>query len=108
MNAAESELARMLSARMGEMGKVSDVTLGQGSVRLTLDLAGQGSPVELHAEGLRWSNEGDQVVIRWDRAGSSLPWVDRLMLKLAERAGNELRIPDSLRLLPIKLLLPRA
>lgn len=108
MNAAETELARMLSARLGEMGKVTDIALGRGSVRLTLELAGQGAPVELSAEGLRWSSEADQVVIRWDSAGSTLAWADRLIATLSARSGNTLRVPDSLRLLPLKLLLPKA
>lgn len=107
MNAAEAEIARQLSARLGEAGRVTDLALGRGSVRVTLELAGQGSPVELHAEGLRWSTEGDQMVIRWERAGCSLAWVDALIRTLAARSGDALRLPDSLRLAPIKLLLPR-
>ena len=108
MNAAETELARMLSARLGDIGKVTDLTLGRGSARLTLELAGQGAPVELSARGLRWSSEGGQLVIRWDGAGSTLAWVDRLIATLSARSGNALRLPDSLRLMPLKLLLPRA
>lgn len=107
MNAAEAEIARQLTARLGEAGKVADLALGRGSVRMVLELAGQGAPVELRAEGLRWSTEGDQLVVRWESVGSSLPWVDALLRALAERAGGALRLPDSLRLAPIKLLLPR-
>lgn len=108
MNATEAELAKMVSARLGDIGKVTDITLGRGTVRLTLELAGQGAPVELHAHGIRWSSEGDHVVIRWESAGSTLTWADRLIATLAARSGNELRVPDSLRLLPLKLILPKA
>lgn len=107
MNPAEAEIARQLTARLGEAGRVSELSLGRGSVRITVELAGQGAPVELRAEGLRWSTEGDQLVVRWDTVGSSLPWVDALLRTLAERSGGALRLPDSLRLAPIKLLLPR-
>ena len=107
MNAAEAEIAKLLSARLGEAGKVSAVALGRGSLRLTLDLAGQGAPVDLHAEGIRWSTEGDQLIVRWEKAGSSLPWVDALIRALAARANHELRLADSLRLMPLKLILPR-
>lgn len=107
MNAAEAEIARLLDARLGEVGRVSDLALGRGSVRLTLELAGQGSPVELSAEGLRWDTEDGQLVLRWERAGSSLAWADALIRALGERARHEVRLPDSLRLAPLKLLLPR-
>lgn len=107
MNAAESEVAKLLNARLGEVGKVTDLTLGRGSFRLTLELAGQGAPVALFAEGLRWNTEGDQLVVRWDRAGSDLRWADALVRTLGERAGHAIRLPDSLRLAPVKLLLPR-
>lgn len=107
MNPAEAEIARQLGARLGEAGKVTAVSLGRGSVRLTLELAGQVAPVELRADGLRWQTEDDRMVIRWDAAGSSLPWVDALIRSFSERAGREIRLPDSLRLMPLKLLLPR-
>lgn len=107
MNAAESELARLLTARLGEAGRVTGLSLGRGSVRLTLELAGQGAPVELHADGLRWTTEEGQLVVRWDKAGSSLAWADALLRALAARANHELRLPDSLRLMPLKLILPR-
>jgi hypothetical protein len=107
MNAAESEVAKLLNARLGDVGQVTDLSLGRGSFRLTLDLAGQGAPVTLHAEGLRWNTEGDQLVIRWDRAGSDLRWADTLVRALGERSGHRVSLPDSLRLMPVKLLLPK-
>lgn len=107
MNAAESEVAKLLDARLGGAGKVTDLSLGRGSFRLTLELSGQGAPVTLFAEGLRWNTEGDQLVVRWDKAGSDLAWADSLVRALGERAGHKVSLPDSLRLMPIKLLLPR-
>lgn len=107
MNAAESELAKLLTARLGEAGKVTDLALGRGSLRLTLELAGQGAPVELHAEGLRWTTEDGHLVVRWDKAGSSLAWADAFLRAIAARVNHEVRLPDSLRLMPIKLILPR-
>lgn len=108
MNAAEAEIARLITARLGDAGAVTDVALGRGSLRLTLELAGQGAPVELSAEGLCWSTEDGTLVIRWEKAGSSLAWADRLIRTLGERSGRAVRLPDSIRLMPIKLLLPRA
>ncbi len=108
MNVAETEVAKLLNARLGDVGKVTDVSLGRGSFRLTLDLAGQGTPVTLFADGLRWSTESDHLVIRWDCAGSDLAWADALVRTLGERSGHKVSLPDSLRLMPIKLLLPKA
>jgi len=107
MNAAESEVAKLLNARLGDFGKVTDLSLGRGSFRLSVDLAGQGAPVTLFAEGLRWNTAGDKMFIRWDRAGSDLAWVDALVRTLGERSGHQVSLPDSLRLMPIKLLLPK-
>ncbi len=107
MSPAEAALAKLLGDRLGDIGAVREVALGKGSVRLVLDLAGQPGSVELSAEGLSWEPDGDAVVLRWTRVGSSLPWLDRIGAALSERAGNQLRLPDSLRLVPLKLLLPR-
>jgi hypothetical protein len=107
MSPAEAALAKLLGDRLGDIGAVREVALGKDSVRLVLDLAGQPGPVELSAEGLAWEPDGDAVALHWTRAGSSLPWLDRLAAALSARAGNRLRIPDSIRLVPLKLLLPR-
>jgi len=108
MSPAEAALAKLLSERLGDAGSVRSLALGKGSVRLELDLAGQPGPVEISAEGLSWEPDGEAVVVRWASVGSSLAWLDRLAAAASARAGNRLRVPDSLRLLPLKLLLPRA
>ncbi len=107
MSPAEAALAKLIGDRLGDAGSVRAVALGKGEVRLTLDLAGQGAPVEIHAEGLGWHPQGDRVVVSWTRLGSSLAWLDRLAAAASARAGHRLAVPDSLRLLPLKLLLPR-
>ncbi len=107
MSPAEAALAKLLGDRLGDIGAVRAVALGKGSVRVTLDLAGQPGPVEVSAEGLSWEPDGDAVVVRWTRVGSSLAWLDRLAAAASARAGDRVRVPDSLRLLPLKLLLPR-
>lgn len=108
MNPAEAAVARLLGERLGAAGTVRSVALGRGSVRLALDLAGQGATVEVAAEGLRWEPDGDHVVVRWDRLASSLPWVEALLGEVTRRTGGRARVPDGLRLAPLKLLLPRA
>ena len=108
MSPAEATLAKLVGERLGDAGTVRTLALGKGGLRLTLDLAGEAGPVEVWAEGLAWHPEGDRVVVSWSRLGSSLAWVDRLMAAASARAGNRLGMRDSLRLLPIKLLLPRA
>lgn len=107
MSPAEAALARAISERLGAAGKATSVSLGAGSVRLTLELAGQAAPVEVFAEGARWEQDGDHVVVRWERAGSSLEWADALIRAAGERSGRRLRLADGLRLVPLKLILPR-
>lgn len=107
MNAAEAALAKLVSERLGDAGTALSVALGRGEVRLVLELAGQPEPVAISAEGLSWEPDGDGVVVRWARVGSSLAWIERLAAAASARAGNKVRVPDSVRLLPLKLLLPR-
>lgn len=108
MNPAEAAVAKLIGARLGAAGSVRAVALGRGSLRLTLDLVGQGGPVEIAAEGLRWEPDGDRVIVRWDRLSSTLPWVDALLADHTRRAGGCARLADGLRLAPLKFLLPRA
>jgi hypothetical protein len=108
MNPAEAAVAKAVGDRLGEAGRVSAVALARGSARVTLELRGQTAPVEVFAEGLAWRAEGDQLVIRWERVGSSLEWMDILLREEGRRRGGRISLPDSLRLLPLKLLLPRA
>ena len=107
MNPAEAALAKLIGERLGDAGTVREVALGRGSLRLVLDLAGQHGPVEIAAEGLTWEPDGGEVVIRWTRIGSSLAWLDRLAAAASARAGHKVGVADSLRLLPLKLLIPR-
>ena len=107
MSPAEAALAKLLGDRLGDAGSVSEVALGRGTLRLVLDLAGQPGPVEIAAEGLTWEPDGDTVIVRWTRIGSSLEWLDKLAAAASARAGHRLRVADSLRLLPLKLLVPR-
>lgn len=108
MNPAEAVLAKALGDRLGGAGKVTSLSLGRGSARLTLELLGQPAPVDLFAEGLSWTTEGEHLVLRWESAGSSLEWADLLIREAGRRCGHRARIPDGLRLAPLKLLLPRA
>ncbi|MFN7339904.1 MAG: hypothetical protein ACK5VI_02360 [Opitutia bacterium] len=108
MNPAESAVAKALGDRLGGAGKVLSVALGRGSARITLELRGQPAPVEVFAEGLAWRPDGDHLVVSWETAGSSLEWADILIREAGRRCDRQARIPDSLRLTPLKLLLPRA
>lgn len=107
MSPAEAALAKLLGDRLGDIGSVRAVALGRGSVSVVLDLAGQPGPVEVAAEGLTWEPDGDAILVRWTRVGSSLAWLDRVAAAASRRAGDRLRMADSLRLLPLKLLIPR-
>jgi hypothetical protein len=108
MNAAEAIVARLLSERLGKAGKVLSISLDKGEANLKLELRGQPTTVELFAEGLRWEPHEGYIILRWDRAGSSLEWADVLLREASERSGRSLRLTDGLRLLPLKALLPRS
>jgi len=108
MSPAEAALAKVLGDRLGAAGRVAAVSLGRGSLRVRVELRGQPAPVEVFAEGACWEPDGDHVVVRWEREGSSLEWADTLLRAEGERAGRRLRLRDGLRLVPLKLLLPRA
>lgn len=108
MNPAEAAIARALAERLGKAGTVVAVALAAGSARFTLELRGQPGTVDLFAKGLAWRPDGDHLLLSWEEAGSSLEWADILIREAGRRCERRVRLPDSLRLLPLKLLLPKA
>ena len=107
MNPAEKGLANILTERLGPAGKVCHLTLGQGVIEVTLDLAGQPEAVTLRASGLSWESKANQLTLRWRVLESSLPWLQHLLNEVSHRMHHHVTFADSLKWVPIKLLIPK-
>lgn len=108
MNPAEKALANYLSERLGPAGMVRQLTLGKGSLSVVLELSGQVEAVTLRAEGLSWESKGDQVVLHWQRLESSLAWLQHVLNEVSHRMQHQVSFADSLKWLPLKLMIPKA
>jgi len=107
VNALEAEIARFVSQRFADVGEVTALELTGAEARATLTLRGQPDPVSFRVTGLRWSSDGATFTLRFDEATCSLPWLDAVLGHWRARAGAAVTLREDLRLLPLKLRLPR-
>ena len=107
MNPAEKALAMLLTERLGPAGKVRHLTLGQGTIEVTLDLAGQSEAVTLRASGLSWESKDNQLILRWQVLESSLSWLQHLLNEISNRMHHQVTLTDSLKWVPLKLIIPK-
>jgi hypothetical protein len=107
MNPAEKALATLLTERLGPAGKVRQLTLGQGTIEVTLDLAGQSEAVTLRANGLSWESKDNQLILRWQVLESSLAWLQHLLHEVSNRMQRQVTFADSLKWVPLKLIMPK-
>lgn len=107
MNPAEKALAKILNERLGPAGNVRQLTLGRGSIEVTLELTGQLEAVTLRASGLSWESKDNQLTLRWEILESSLPWLQHFLQELSQRMHHQATLADSLKWVPLKLIIPK-
>jgi hypothetical protein len=108
VNALEAEIARHVSRRFADVGEITALELTGADVAATVALRGQPEPVTVRVAGLRWASDGATFMLRFDSAECSLPWLHALLRHWCARTNSTVTLKEDLRLLPLKLRLPRA
>lgn len=108
MNALEAEIAKLVLKRFADIGEISEFTLTGAAMTATCQLHGQPTPVSFQVTGLRWSSDGTTFMLTYHTATCTLPWLHAVIQHLGQRTQMTIRLREDLRLLPLKLTLPRA
>lgn len=95
----------MIGEKVGNLTKFS---FSGGNLILTLELKGEEDvPVELSINNIAYRVEGGNMNIYFESASASRPWLQGVFELIGEKTGNKFSIPDSMRLMPLKMLLPK-
>ena len=107
-NFINQQIISALNQKFGEVGQVDDLSFSSDSVSVTLNLAGEPAPVTLEAHGLAWNvSDGKMHVHFSELRCPEKRWVQETFKIVAEKTGREISFPDSIKLMPLKMLLQK-
>lgn len=107
-NFITDQIVNVLNQKFGKIGQVADLNLSKDAVKITLDLVGETHPVTLEAHGLSWSvSDGKMNLFFTELVCQEKLWVQEIFKIVAEKTGRVISFPDSLKLMPLKMLLPK-
>lgn len=103
------QIMPLVNGAIGEkVGNMTDFAFSGGNLTLTIELKGEeGAPVSLKINGIAYRVEDGKMNIYFDKAEASRPWLQGILELVGEKTGNKFSIPDSMRLMPLKMLLPK-
>jgi len=107
-NFITDQIVNALNQKFGNIGQVANLDFSKDSVAITLNLAGEESPITLEAHGLSYSvSDGKMNLFFTDLVCREKRWVQEIFKIVAEKTGRVISFPDSLKLMPLKMLLPK-
>lgn len=107
-NFISQQIISALNQKFGAVGQVDDLSLSKESVSITLSLAGEDKPLTLEVRGLSWSvSDGKMNLFFSELVCRDKLWVQEVFKLIAEKTGRVVSFPDSLKLMPLKMLLQK-
>jgi len=107
-NFITDQIVNALNQKFGNIGQVADLDLSKDSVAITLNLAGEENQITLEAHGLSYSvTDGKMNLFFTDLVCREKQWVQEIFKIVAEKTGRVISFPDSIKLMPLKMLLPK-
>lgn len=107
-NFITAQIVNALNQKFGAIGQVSDLSFSRDGISVTLDLSGEERPITLEAEGLSWDTSGGKMNLYFTELRCrEKQWVQEIFSILAEKTGRVVSFPDSLKLMPLKMLLQK-
>lgn len=107
-NFISQQIINALNQKFGNVGQVDDLELGKSDVSITLSLAGEERPVTLEVHGLSWDVSDGKMNLYFDElACRDKLWVQEIFRLIAEKTGRVVSVPDSLKMMPLKMLLQK-
>lgn len=102
------QIINALNQKFGEIGHVDDLAFSKESVSLTLSLAGEENPITLEVNGLCWNTSDGKMNLYFDTLiCREKAWIREIFKLIAEKTGRVVSFPDSLKLMPLKMLLQK-
>lgn len=101
------QIISFLNQRFGKIGEVSDVQFSGGNVSITIALAGEPEIVTLEVHNLSWNTAGGKMNLYYEELNATKLWIQEVFCVISEKTGKTISFPDSLKLMPLKMMLPK-
>lgn len=107
-NFISDQLTKYLNQRLDRIGSVDSLEIATGSLKATLNLRGEEVPIRLEFSGIYWNSEDGKFNLHYDRACASREWIQAVFDYVGEKSGKVLTIPDTISLMPLKMLFEKS
>ncbi len=101
------QITDFLNQRFGEIGQVTDFDFSGGSLRISLALKGEAEIVTIQIQGLCYTTADGKMNLFYEKMESSKPWLNEIFKIVREKNGDSFSFPDNMKLMPLKMLLPK-
>lgn len=102
------QIINALNQKFGDIGQVDDLSFSKGDVSITLSLAGEPQPITLEVNGLSWNTSDGKMNLYFENLiCREKIWIQEIFKLIAEKTGRVVSFPDSLKLMPLKMLLQK-
>lgn len=102
------QIINALNQKFGAVGQVADLAFSKENVSVTLDLAGEPAPITLEVNGLCWNTSDGKMNLYFNElVCRDKIWIQEIFKLIAEKTGRVISFPDSLKLMPLKMLLQK-
>ena len=100
------QVVTFLNQRFGEVGEVTAFEFSRGNVSISLALKGEPEVVTLEVADLCYSVSDGKMNLHYSELRATKPWVQEIFRMVSEKTGRTISFPDSMKLMPLKMLLP--
>lgn len=101
------QVTTFLNQRFGEVGQVTDFNFSKGNLSISLALKGEPEIVTLEIAELSYNTSDGKMHLHFNDLRASKPWVQEIFKMICEKTGRVISFPDNLKLMPLKMLLPK-
>lgn len=102
------QIISALNQKFGNIGQVEDLAFSKENVSITLVLAGEPAPITLEVQGLEWNTSAGKMNLYFSELiCHDKLWIQEIFRLIAEKTGRVISFPDSLKLMPLKMLLKK-
>ncbi len=107
-NFISQQIINALNQKFGNVGSVEALDISKQTISLTLNLNGENAPITLEVRGLEWSVADGKMNLFFDELlCPDKRWVQEIFSLIAEKTGRVFSFPDSLKMMPLKMLLQK-
>ncbi len=101
------QIIDFLNQRFGEIGQVSDFDFSNGNLKISLALKGEPEIITLCANDICYTVSDGKMNLHYSSLSSTKEWVNEIFKVVSEKTGNSFSFPDSMRLMPLKMMIPK-